>query len=148
MRQNTRRMEKSNAVSTLSSGDYGDDYSIRDHAQIQFLWTIQRCTPAPLYSLRDDVFPSYKAALDSERARAEPTRNSTSPSATHLLSSQLQITARLSSVGPNVRPPLGCKFESCLGRQHFQTSPRTRIKPIVGMLFRNRALNYGRPRRH
>lgn len=56
-------------MSTLSSGDYGDDYSIRDQAQIQFLWTIQRCTPAPLYSLRDDVFPNYKAALDSERGR-------------------------------------------------------------------------------
>jgi hypothetical protein len=74
MRQNTPRMEKSNAVSTLSSGDYGDDYSIRDQAQIQFLWTIQRCTPAPLYSLRDDVFPNYKAALDSERAMGRTNR--------------------------------------------------------------------------
>lgn len=72
MGQNAPR--KSDAVSRLSSGDYGDDYSIRDQAQIQFLWTIQRCTPAPLYSLRDDIFPNYKAALDSERGRGRTNR--------------------------------------------------------------------------
>ena len=74
MGQNTPRSEKSNAVSRLSSGDYGDDYQIRGQAQIKFLWTIQRCTPAPLYSLRDDVFPNYKAALDSERGSGRTNR--------------------------------------------------------------------------
>ena len=56
-------------MTTLSSGDYRDDYSIRDQAQIHFLWTIQRLTPAPLYSLRDEVFPKYQSALDIERAK-------------------------------------------------------------------------------
>jgi len=49
--------------------DDKDDFSqeARSRAQACFLIAVRRVTPEPLFSLRDDVFPKYRAALDVEK---------------------------------------------------------------------------------
>ena len=53
----------------LLEGEYNPRWKIQSLAQILFLDIVARVTPGPLYALRDDVLPKYRAAFKFERDR-------------------------------------------------------------------------------
>jgi hypothetical protein len=49
-------------------GEYSNEFIVQDEARRFFFETIRRLHPAPLHSLRDDVFPVYKRWADEQKA--------------------------------------------------------------------------------
>jgi hypothetical protein len=50
-------------------GEYATKDDIRSWAREHFLMVILHVAPAPIYSLRDEVFPRYRAAFKAEKTR-------------------------------------------------------------------------------
>jgi hypothetical protein len=53
------------------NGAFFSESEIRARARENFLWAITIMTPAPLYSLRDDVLPAFQAAFELEAGRGK-----------------------------------------------------------------------------
>jgi hypothetical protein len=65
-------MEDARIDIPLLAGDYNPSWVIRERARSLFLDIVAKVTPAPLYALRDEILPRYRAAFKFENTKRRP----------------------------------------------------------------------------